>query len=249
MPRRRIREADRLAGMSESTSPAQGERSELSSVERTLGIVATVLGVAATVWSWPALSTNLAKAFSLAGILLLAVVLARVYKSLKGKKLTWKTVRDWASVGGLCVCATVVSVNLFRPSLPTLRFVQAAGLHECQIYYGTGEIPSGYALLVFDAPPYGAYYLDGTAANQPQGGWRSPLIMTGNDPTYISAVLVPSSSARFIEGIFLTSIQPKVEAKVHSLGLAWDTRTLPPSQEDIPSLTVNSPLDGSGCPR
>jgi hypothetical protein len=235
--------------MTDSNDQRRDEPSEQTTVERMLFLVATIIGVGVTVWSWRALSTNLAKAFSLAGIFLLVIVLARLYRSLKGKRLTWRVAGDWASVGALCICATVVVINLTEQHLPTLRFVQAAALHECQTYYGTGTIPSGYSLLIFDSPTlYGAYYLDGEATNQSQGGWLSPLVMTGNDPTFISAVLVPSSSASFVNGIFLTSDKPKVRAELGSLGLAWLSHELPPGQESIPPLKANSPLDGSGCP-
>jgi hypothetical protein len=257
IPCRLMGETGTLVDMTDSTGQPPDEPSEQTTFEKTLarwaaiiGVIAAIIGVFAEVWTWSALSTNLAKAFSLAGILLLPLVLARLYKSLKGKRLTWGTAWDLASVGALCVFATVIVVNLTGNSLPSLRFVQATALHECQNYYGTGTIPEPkYTLLIFDSPTSnGPYYLDGEAANQPQGGWQSPLVMTGNDPTWISAVLMPSSSANFVDKIFLTSIKPKFEAELGSLGLAWLSPVLPPGQESIPPLKVQSPLDGSGCP-
>jgi hypothetical protein len=242
-------------------TPRQGGKPPESTVKRFLsmfaifGALATIIGVLNQIWSWIPLPTKSAKVFALVGIVLLAIFIARLYSSPKGRKPTWRVVGDWACVGGICVCATLAAVDHMptpvNPTehMPTLRFVQAAGLHECQVYYGTGSRPRGYEILIFDSPsPNGPYYFDGEAIPQGQGGWKTPLVQTGNDPTYISAVLVAPSSADFVDGIYPTSDKPEVRAESQSLGLTWLARKLPPGLESIPPLEVEPPLDGSACP-
>jgi hypothetical protein len=117
------------------------------------------------------------------------------------------------------------------------------------VYYGTGTIPKGYDLLIFDSPPHGDYYLDGLAVNQRSGGWKSPLVMAGNNPTLISAVLVPTTTGTALKNIILYSRDRAVEAKIHKREVSWLSPSLPFSEEHIPSLSVHPPKGYSGCHR
>jgi hypothetical protein len=218
-------------------------------LDRILGAAASVLAIVAAIFSWPAIPGYIAKGFALVGFVILLFILGRIYGSLKGKRLTWRSAVDFAAVGVLSVCLTVVLLNIGGSGLSTLRFVQASAQDVCQVYYGTGTIPKGYDLLIFDSPPHGDYYLDGLAVNQRRAGWKSPLIMAGNNPTLISAVLVPATTGTSLKEVFPYSQDPTVEAKIRDHRLALLTRSLPFSEEHIPSLNVHPPKGNTGCPK
>jgi hypothetical protein len=139
----------------------------------------------------------------------LGLVLALEVMFTKLTKIKWfYTAASWAVIIALIVSGFYVTAkgkqaqagartqNL-TSSLPTLRFAQAKAHDVCQVYYGTGTIPNGYDLLIFENPPGGSYYMEGLAANQGSGRWSSPLLMAGNNPTVISAVLVPAATGNF----------------------------------------------------
>jgi hypothetical protein len=216
-----------------------------------IGLLGAGVGIVAAVSTWHALKNELAKAFTIAGIVLLALVAARLYQALQSKKLTRWAVLDLAGIGALCACITVVLASIFGPlkpsvnnELPKLRFLQPPlQPHECEVYKGTGTIPRGYDLLIFDSPTrHGQYFFDGKAANQPSGGWQTRLVMAGNDPTWVSAVLVPSLAYKFVR-----SIRP-VPAEVNGKQANWVSLSLPSSQEAIPPVSVVPLKNGSGCP-
>lgn len=135
-------------------------------------------------------------------------------------------------------------------SLPAIRFAPAKIRDVCQVYSGTGTIPRGDDLLIFTSPAGGSYYFEGMAANQGNGTWRSPLVMAGNDPTVISAVLVPEATEKLLRAISIYSDRNTVEAQINSgqLGLVWLLTSLPDSTESIPPLVVHPPKGHSGCP-
>ena len=122
-------------------------------------------------------------------------------------------------------------------------------LQECQSYYGEGAIPKGYRLLIFDSPERNrGFFLDGFAASPPGGGWKTPVIDTGNTPTWITAALVDFASAKFIKSAFVYSIQPRIEAKIHHIGVAPLFSQPPPTAHGFAQLELNHPPhNGSGC--
>lgn len=232
------------------SGPASGGMSVFAGL---VGLLGAIIGIVAAVSTWHALETGLAKAFAVAGIVILALVAARLYQSLKSKKLTRWAALDLAGIGALCVCITVVLASVFGPLKPSLNnellelhFVPPPlQPHECEVYKGTRTIPKGYDLLIFDSPSrHGQYYWDGRAVNQPSGGWQTPLVMAGNDPTWISAVLVPSSVYKFVRSIRPVPIEVNGKYKYTS----WISLSLPPSAEAIPPVTVVPLENGSGCP-
>lgn len=126
----------------------------------------------------------------------------------------WRTAVTIPLIGVLLVATTLASglvshyltsagSRTASASLPTLRFVQAKAQDVCQIYHGTGTIPAGYNLIIFENSKDTSYYMEGLAANQRGGGWDSPLVMAANDPTFFSAVLVPTATGNLLTNIFL----------------------------------------------
>jgi hypothetical protein len=230
------------------TGPPPGGMSVFAGL---IGLLGAVVGIVAAVSTWHTLENGLAKAFAIAGIVVLALVAARLYQAFKSKELTRWAALDLAGVGTLCACITVVLASVFgplRPSvnneLPKLRFVSPPlQPHECAVYKGIGTIPKGYDLLIFDSPARnGQYFWDGKAVNQPSGGWQTPLVMAGNDPTWISAILVPFSSYKFVR-----SIRP-VPTEISGKYTSWISHSLPLSKETIAPVTVVPLENGSGCP-
>ena len=78
----------------------------------------------------------------------------------------------------------------------------------CQVYKGTGTIPAGYSLLIFDtpagSPPH--YSFDDRAAQSATGEWETEPLQIGskgqpNFHAYIVAVLTPDSTYEYMKSI------------------------------------------------
>jgi uncharacterized membrane protein len=117
---------------SDNISPKPNDSGPLT-LDRSLGAVASVLAIFAAIFSWRVISSYVAKGFALVGIVILLFILGRIHRSLKGKKFTWRSAVDFAAVGVLSVCLTVVLLNVTRPGFPTLSFVQASAQDVCQV--------------------------------------------------------------------------------------------------------------------
>jgi hypothetical protein len=249
----------------DAAEPVVRDKKEVSFIERALGAASSIAGLASPLWLWQYLPTDIAKLFASIGIVLLFIAAYRLHLIYERKQLTWQVAANWLAVGAVCASAAVVVTlvlldnhqtqrNIVQTkshtvALPKIRFVGTAPLDECQRYYGSGTIPRGYTLLIFDSPERGgAYYWVGDAANQPRGGWRGPVVTANNNPTWLSAVLMKSSSAKFTEGIRLYSSNPAGQPMIDKFGIVWLSSMLPPSQEKIPPLPVSdAPRNRSGC--
>lgn len=141
------------------------EKTETTTFERLIAIVAGVLGIAAFIWSLRALSNNAVKAFALAGCLTFLLVVVRATKAIKAKKLTKSVAIDIACVATLCICGSVVVVNVSRPSSAPPRLQTKATIEivtptapqagapptsiGCpQTISGTDSIPPGYTVAI-----------------------------------------------------------------------------------------------------
>jgi hypothetical protein len=112
------------------------------------------------------------------------------------------------------------------------------------IYQGTGNIPSGYDLLVFNRSvdadhqsDTGTYSMDGLATGT-SSGWNTPPVCAGTTYVEITAVLVPSSTTRFLK-----SIIPVVN-NVETNG-SWVSGALPAGEKVEPSIFVEPDLSKS----
>jgi len=240
-----------------STQSAESTSGGVALFGWVIGLIAAVVGIAVPISTWSVLRTDLARALVILGIVVLVMVSVRLclsfrlYLSFKTEKLSRRAAIDLVGVGALFAIGAIILVNVFGSSrsdasspLPRLRFVpvQLVQPQECEVYDGTGTIPKGYYLLIFDSPsPNGQYYWDGIAMNQKSGGWQTPVVMAGNDPTYISAILVTASVYKFVESIM--PVPAKQDGKYNS----WISLSLPQSLQPIPSLTVLPPKNNSGC--
>jgi len=217
-------------------------------------LIASIITIIATIASWHVLKTILARSFAIAGSIILIIVAVLIYQSVKDKHFSWRSAIEMLGISALCICVSVVLVSTLGShapstvnSLPQLRFVGVAPNQpeECTTYLGTGSIPAGYSLLIFtSSSPTGPYYLTrGVAENLQSGGWRTPLVMSGNDPTYISAVLASSSLANFAQSI--NTVKAYTQTSISNV--SWLAASLPPSQETIPYVMVWPTLNGNGC--
>jgi len=189
-----------------------------------------------------------------AGILLASLLAARAIRALQGREHRWRLAAELAAAMALIACVAVVAAAVAgrRPasSLPVLRFVTDKTPALCQPYYGTGTIPKGYDLLVFEKPADGDWYLEGLARNRPGGGWRSPSIHIDNPRMVISAALVSAAVGDYLlNKVLVFSEDVRDQGKIKARTIAWLSRTLPPSAEDIGSFTVRPPNGILGaCP-
>jgi hypothetical protein len=208
-----------------------------------MGFIATVSGVIIAVSSWRLLNTDLARTFVVVGLVILAVALARLTVRLRAGELAWRQALDMTVVGALCICGTLALTTVFGPAkLPTLRFapVQMSQSLQCRVFQGTGIIPHGLKLMIFDSTAKtGDYFWDGDASNYTNfSGWQTKLINAGNDPTWISAVLVSPSLHRYIASIFFAD-----KKRPH----LWLSAHLPPGLEAIPPIEVSPVENRIGC--
>lgn len=124
---------------------------------------------------------------------------------------------------------------------PKLRFLQPPGpIPHCVTFNGTGAIPKGDDLVLFDRPsdPYGnythtqAFGYDGPV--DPEGnGWIAPDREIGSgDPsdrgTHIAivALLVPRNVAHFLDDITSNSRSGQLPVSVIGLGVQTDKITI-----------------------
>ncbi len=117
----------------------------------------------------------------------------------------------------------------------------------CQIYYGTGEIPAGHVLLIFDTPalPNGnptasAYYsFDQEVTASPGGRWQT-------EPLQIGPPRVAHFSVSII-GVVSDSAQYRLLSSIRTKGHApWVTTQLP-SGPKIALAVVTNGRQGLAC--
>lgn len=230
--------------------PDGPDRKKSPTFSQTFAFVTALAGLVAVVFTWNALPGRVPKGFAVAGIAFACYLLARIAQALISRKLNWRWVADLAAVGGLGACAAVVAGARPASSLQIIRFIGDRTPALCQPYQGTGTIPKGYDLLIFDKPPGGYWYLEGLAHNQPGGGWISPDIHIDSNPMFISASLVPANVGDFLKHkIILYSTKKPIENGIRhkALGLAWLSPTLPHSAEEIKPITVRPTADPGRC--
>jgi hypothetical protein len=154
--------------------------------------------------------------------------------------------RTTASTGSPSPAPTVT-----RTIAPTLQAVHlgfslssTASVPWCNTLDGTGPIPEGDSLLIFDSPlgPNGQplaqtrYYFDGPAARTSNDAWSITPVYIGNQNdtgiyVAVDGILVSDQTASFIESLVAEPIDP-INAKV-----TWKSKVLPPGLAHI-HLTV-----------
>lgn len=157
--------------------------------------------------------------------------------------VTMKRVLIGAIVVAFILAVVPAFVRVKPVSAEGLRFVQPVGLVKaCDSFQGTGTIPNGYELLVFDRAVGGAFYLDGTAIRT-AAGWSTPSISLGAPQVEIAAVLVPAGFVPYLRSIKLFDREgtPTDEA-------SWKSDSLPPGDQVDPAIIVEpNPSDTQYC--
>jgi hypothetical protein len=156
--------SDNSSSAPSATAPSK-EGEGTSIFERAFGILTALIGVIVLIWSWRSFSNNLVRGFALASILAFAVALDCLYRELKKGKPAREYVTSLASLAALCICATIVLLNLLNP-LEGLNQSQLSAAVSVQVpqaaltgnplptvtcrehVYGAGSIPRGYQLVI-----------------------------------------------------------------------------------------------------
>ena len=223
-------------------------------VAQILGFTSVVLGIISPFFSLPGSDT--VRALSLVGVGVIVAVGARLYPRMKDREVTGAAALDMLAVSIFVTFATTAAFIILKPnspsappSLPLLRFApgQASQSNQCHQYQGTGSIPPGYQLEIYvSSSRNGPYYYAQPAINTPiSGGWETGRIKIENDPTWITAVLVTSDLGDYLGSIKAIMITPKADNT--SEPWMYNSGALPPTQEKIPQIEVNTNLHGSGC--
>jgi hypothetical protein len=109
----------------------------------------------------------------------------------------------------------------------------------CQAYGGTGTIPAGYSLVIFDTPagpsgqlPFTAYYaFDSRATQSATGHWQTEPLQIGTEggaDTDVDIVAVLTTNSIYQ---YMNSIKTREDAP-------WISEVLPPGQEiSLPVVT------------
>jgi hypothetical protein len=255
---------ERLTDSAQNPTPSTESR-PLPIFVGILGLIATVVTIVVTVGSWQLLKNDFVRTIAVIGLILLAVVLTRLTLRLKAGELPRRVTLDMAIVGILCVCGTLVLTTVLNrqavtvagrgtssspiPASTNLEFELTDGskVPWCQVYNGTGSIPAGYQLIIFDTPagPDGepaspAYYsLDAIAIHPVAGHWYTIPVQIGspgvaNFYSDIVGVLASESTYDYIKSIIIYGNAP------------WWTTKLPPGPK-ISLFVVTNGKRGIPC--
>jgi len=123
-----------------------------------------------------------------------------------------------------------------------LRFDPVTKVLECTVYPGSGHIPDGYDLMLFDRAINGDgnalsrtwSITNATATNKDTGGWRTSVVNLGAEHVELTAVVVSADVYRS-----LTSIHD-----VHQIDILPPGFQLPSLKLD---LTLQTPANPAGC--
>jgi hypothetical protein len=142
---------------------------------------------------------------------------------------------------GPTVTATVTAPSSPAPSAKNLEFSLTADAKVpfCQVYRGTGEIPGGYVLVIFDtpagadgqpsSPPF--YSFDGQAAQVTAGHWSTEPLQLGTEGQ--------AGTSIDIVGVLTSSSYYRLLGSIRALN-GWISGTLPPG----PSITLPVSTNG-----
>lgn len=112
------------AATTSSDTPRNGDSSNISvrspiitpaEIAVYLGIIAVIglaVGLTAPVTAWHVLKTSLAQALTVVGILIIPAIIARLYRSIKERRVSWQRSVTLLGFGVLCVCATIVLASI-----------------------------------------------------------------------------------------------------------------------------------------
>lgn len=250
------------------------KRRPSSNVFKAIEIIAAALSAVAVISSWNVFDTPI-KSYLLIVICLLGLTAIWRFGAIVDEPMKWANIVDHLIAAALFVCvgafASLVLTDAeaveapvvtqtpntvsASPDSESLRFVAlpAGSVPECSIYNGTGTIPAGHKLVVFDRsvdsnhqPNGSPYYLNRNPAdnNLDGRGWHTALVDAGDTYVEIVAVLMPEALFASFSSIVLTNAKDSPEA-------SWLLNVLPPGIV-VPSTFVQPKLrtakDPSGCP-
>lgn len=218
-------------------------------VLRLIEVIAAAITIVIAVLNWDRLDSPLKQVLAGATLGFLLLVVGRLDALYRRGALNWKWFGDLLLIAVPIALGVALLTSTFGPqSEPppaAVRFIAppTKTVPRCNVYQGTGTIPSNQRLLIFNRevnmnhePTGGKFYLYGPAVST-ETGWRTPLVEAGAKYVEIVAVLVPNETADF-----LRSISPVVDGK--SIDGTWLSESLP-FGEKSPSLFVEPDLSGA----
>jgi hypothetical protein len=225
-------------------------KGESTLAERLLAILTAVLALAAFIWSFPALRNNVIKGFALAGLLLFLLALDRARKAIKSKKLTKSVALDIACVAALCVCGSVVIVNVLSTSNASLRSQVKSAVEigtpaaplagepptsiGCpQTISGTDSVPPGYRVAIGFKFVHSSTWVF-QAVGQSAGNWTLRNVDIQQYPgsgtlVDLVAIVINASSLNY----YLDTFQQAANGATW-----WDSNYLPPDTLSRTSLQL-----------
>jgi hypothetical protein len=121
----------------------------------------------------------------------------------------------------------------------------------CNTFDGTGSIPEGDSLLIFDSPlgPDGQpltqtkYFFDGAASQTSKDAWSITQVFIGDKGgpglyVAVDGILVSGQTANFIKSVVAEPINPK------NAEVAWKSKVLPPALAHIHLIVVRNANNG-----
>jgi hypothetical protein len=242
------------------------KETEVTSVfERIFGILTALIGVIVVIWSWRSFNNNLVRGFALASILFFAATLDCLYRELKRRKPAREYVVSLVSLGALCICATVVLLNLLDP-LEGLNQQQVSATVAVQVpqsalsgnplpivmcrenVIGTGSIPHGYQLVIGYRAEGSKLWAFWPWVTWHKSRWRSTIFI--GDPNNTNTVytlafeVIPSELTRSLLDVFNQGANQEV--KLTQGDKFWNsTRPLPSAILDQQESVRRS--DKPGC--
>ena len=118
-----------------------------------LGIIAVIglaVGLTAPVTAWHVLKTSLAQALTVVGILIIPAAIARLYRSIKERRVSWQRSVTLLGFGVICVCVTIVLASI--TGLPGQSSIKSVGGSPAVRYVSRPASPT----ITIDQPTPGA---------------------------------------------------------------------------------------------
>jgi hypothetical protein len=226
-----------------------------------LAFIATVATIITVIWAWQALRTDAIRAFTTAGLIVLAAALASLALRLRAREFSRRLALDLAIAAGVCICgATAITlyVNWTEPSPPRVARAASSFVRvdvprpaipgapvplvcwQNQVA-GGGSLPDGDVLVVAVSTAKSIDWYFNPYSSWHGSAWNV-TVRFGSQPDIrvkfkIAVFAMPKTWENYIDSLY-TSAKP-------SAGGGWIYNIIPPYSVDLFEETVErSP---TGC--
>jgi hypothetical protein len=225
-----------------------------------LGFIATIAGILTAVWPWEALRTDTIRAFTVAGLIILAATLASLAARLRSRDFSLRLIFDLIIFGSLCICGAT-AVTLYTqwmkppPSHPvnaTATYIRIGNLREPSPnapaplvcwkakISGTAVIPAGDVLVLGITPlsPRDWYFQPNVSRDQDTWSATVPFGQPSDNSHFfqISVFAIPKEWEKYVDSLF-NAADPKA-------GGGWIYKDIPSPSVDLVEETVQRTSNG-----